>query len=363
MSNLFKPLENTRPFIKVALEGFAGSGKTLTGAKIALGIHKRIGSKKPIAVFDTERKMKSIKRNFDAAGVKVEVAESRTLADLSAAIDACENGFADIILIDSITHVWERVLDEYMTLKRRQKLQFQDWGIIKPKWKREFSDKVLMAKCHIIFTGRAGFEYEDEKDERGNRQIYKSGIKMKAESETAYEPDILILMERQEKIMDADNRQIYREAIVIKDNTSMIDGKVFKNPNYEDFAPAFEILLDGVSDPSKIVETPDDFETDEDKRWELKQRREIATEKIKGEFELMGLGKTDAEKQIKVAILRKVFDSTSWTEITTKKTVDELEGGAAVIVRFREDMEQAALDGIEVDQEFAETRLESILSN
>jgi len=52
---MFKKLENNRPFLKMAFEGFAGDGKTYTATQIAIGVHKKIGSKKPVAIFDTEK--------------------------------------------------------------------------------------------------------------------------------------------------------------------------------------------------------------------------------------------------------------------------------------------------------------------
>jgi hypothetical protein len=56
-NDFFTDLENVRPFLKMAFEGFAGDGKTYTMAAVAIGLHKLIGSDKPIAVIDTERAM------------------------------------------------------------------------------------------------------------------------------------------------------------------------------------------------------------------------------------------------------------------------------------------------------------------
>lgn len=49
--NFFVPVANTKPYFKAAFEGFAGTGKTYTAAKIAVGLHKRIGSTKPVSQF------------------------------------------------------------------------------------------------------------------------------------------------------------------------------------------------------------------------------------------------------------------------------------------------------------------------
>src|SRR5688572_20582158 len=103
---MFKKLENNRPFLKMAFEGFAGDGKTFTATQVAIGVHKLIGSTKPIALFDTEKAFKALKPSFDAAGIEAVVNdEERSLKALSQAIQWCEEGNADILLIDSITHV------------------------------------------------------------------------------------------------------------------------------------------------------------------------------------------------------------------------------------------------------------------
>lgn len=216
---MFKKLENNRPFLKLALEGFAGDGKTFTASQIGIGVHKLIKSDKPIALFDTEKAFKALKWKFDEEGIATVVNdEERSLAALNAAIKWCEAGNADILIIDSITHVWEEFLraylnrpDKYGKEVKRNRLEFQDWGVLKPQWKELFSTPFVMAKCHIIFTGRAGYEYTDERNEEtGKREIFKSGIKMKAETETAFEPDILVLMQKVQDLI-SEEKSVHRQ--------------------------------------------------------------------------------------------------------------------------------------------------------
>jgi hypothetical protein len=239
----FSNLENTKPYLKIAFEGFAGCGKTYTMAQLALGLHKRIGSTKPIVFFDTEKSAKFLLPFFRDAGVKALHKDSRSLADLKETMKRCRDGLSDILLIDSITHVWENFIESYRKEKNRKRLQFEDWGVLKPTWKREFSEPFVRDPYHSLMTGRAGYEYEDEKDEDGKRQIYKAGIKMKVEGETAYEPDLLVLMSRFEELLE-DDKRVWREATIIKDRSTIIDGKTFKNPTYKDFAPAIDRILE-----------------------------------------------------------------------------------------------------------------------
>ena len=105
--NFFTPIQNTKPYLKIGFEGKAGSGKTYTAAEIAIGLHKRIDSKKPVVVFDTEESAKFLNKKFAANGIDALVRRSRSLADLKTTMDKMREGAGDILIIDSITSVWD----------------------------------------------------------------------------------------------------------------------------------------------------------------------------------------------------------------------------------------------------------------
>lgn len=338
---MFKKLENNRPFLKMALEGFAGDGKTYTAVETAIGIHKLIASTKPIALFDTERALKALKWRFDEANIESVIEdEERSLMSLNQSIKWCEDGNADILIIDSITHVWEEFLRAYMNRPdrngnplKRNRLEFQDWGVLKPQWKELFSTPFVMAKCHIIFTGRAGYEYTDEKNaETGKREIFKSGIKMKAETETAFEPDILVLMQKVTDLI-SDKKTIYREAMIVKDRTTQIDGKIFKNPTFDNFYPAIKVLLDGTLREVHGATIPDTFEEFETRFSEMGKEKERMVAEMEGCFQLMGLGTGAADKQVKAWTLSQVFGVNS-IEMVERKPNAIMREGLKVIQGF-----------------------------
>jgi hypothetical protein len=224
--------------------------------------------------------------------------------------------------------------------------------VLKPQWKEQFSTPFVMAKCHIIFTGRAGYEYTDEKNEEtGKREIFKSGIKMKAETETAFEPDILVLMQKVTDLI-SDKKTIYREAMIVKDRTTQIDGKTFKNPTFEDFYPAIKVLLDGTLREVHGATIPDSFEEFENKYSEFAKEREIAIAEIEGCFSLMGLGTGAKDKQIKVWALDKVFGVKS-IEGLTKKNVTTVKENLNILKQYtheyRDYLNECNKEQVEVD--------------
>jgi len=325
--NFFMQVANTKPYFKAAFEGFAGSGKTYTSALVAIGLHQKIKSKKPVVMFDTEKAAKFLKRVFKEAGIELLVKESRTLADLKESMRIMrEQQFSDIFIIDSISHVWEDTVEAYKRKMNRTHLQFQDWGILKPMWKSEFSDPLVRDPYHIIMCGRAGYEYENEINaDTGKREIYKSGVKMKVEGETAYEPDILVLMERFEEILGKD-KKVYRQATIVKDRSTQIDGMTFINPSFENFEPAIDDML--ANPETRDYQETDSsglFKTEEDKR-EYIRKKEIVLEKISNELLKAWPSTGASDRKAKIEISEKVFDTNSWEEIK-RKGLDELEAG------------------------------------
>ncbi len=345
----FTPIGNTKPYFKAAFEGFAGSGKTYTAALVAIGLHKKIQSKKPVVIFDTEKAAKFLKPIFTEAGIEVLVRESKSLADLKETMTRMRQGASDVLLIDSISHVWENFLQSYAEKVRRTRLEFQDWGVIKPTWKREFSDLFVQDPYHIIMNGRAGYEYDNEKNaDTGKREIFKSGIKMKVEGETAYEPDMLVLMERFEEVL-GDDKKVWREATVIKDRSTLLDGKTFKNPSFENFAPSVDAMLENPLPRDAFAMPEGDtgllFRTEEEK-FEWRRERDKALEELDGLLTRIDPASTGKGKQLKLDLLDKIFGTTSMTAIGELRPEQIMEGYKKIGL---EAVEMGIAEIIEVD--------------
>jgi len=304
------------PYFKMGIQGEAGSGKSYTMAKVAAGLHRFVKSEKPIVLFDTENTGGFLVPRFKGAKIEVRVRQSRSLTDLSKAMDFCESGEAGILLIDSITHIWDNFLKAFKEAKGRSFIQFQDWGELKPTWKEQFSDRMVLARYHIIFTGRQGDIYQYEVDEgSGRRELVKTGIKMRTEKETPYEPDVLVLMERYESLLGKE-KEIYRNATVLKDRAAVIDGKVFKNPGFSCFKPSIEFVMQNKSETG-IVTPGDDRDLVQRSENDSEQKRESLKyyERTMNLLDFHAGGQKKEDKTRRFKALEYAFEDTSDTAI------------------------------------------------
>lgn len=330
-------------FIKASFGGFAGSGKSRTGSEFVAGAYKTLKCTKPILIIDNEKGSRFLIPFFqqNIPGVEVFVKDTTSLADVLEAMRLLDRGEIDFLFIDSLTKVWYKFIADYKEKNRIKFLTLQDWGKILPEWQTEFSDKFVGISGSIVFTGRGGFTYEkeeEEKDEQGRvtkkAAFVKSGVKMKMAGETPFEPDLNIWME-QVQDMNEGSPAVWREAHIMKDRSAMIDGNIFKNPSFKDFQPVFDFLIGlpvgdvaGISDSTNLAPG---------ENWESKNRRDqkdICLEEIKAIFDSLSLGSSNEAKRIKVHVLDTIFKTPSWTAIE-KQTVEQLESGVLLLKSFK----------------------------
>lgn len=322
---LFEKAKNLMAFLKMGIYGEAGSGKTFTATKVATGLWHYCKAKKPVAFIDTETGSDFVIKEFKAAKVPLVVAKTRSFADLLGAVQEAEKEYF-LLIVDSITHFWNELMESYMKKMERKRLGLQDWIPIKQTW-REFSDAYVNSKLHIIMNGRAGYVWEDEEDEDGVKELKKTGTKMKAEVETGYEPSLLVEMVKARKSRAKGSGWAHR-AIIIKDRFDVIDGKAFDDPAFEAFLPHIELL--NLGGEHKALETGRDstslFERSDIGAQKYKQKEQLL-EKIQNEIYLLYPGQTAAEKKSRLTLLRKIFGTHSWAEITEVRDLSRLSAG------------------------------------
>jgi len=328
---LFKKAEMTSAYLKMGLMGFAGSGKTFTATKVAIGLvehMKKAGvsyADRPAFFLDTETGSDWIKPEFEKAGLELHTAKTKAFYDLIAAVQESEKA-ASILIVDSLTHFWTELTESYAKRKNRTRgLQFEDWAFLKKEW-RKFTDQFINSNLHIIVCGRAGYEYDYFTDDGGKKQLEKTGIKMKAEGEMGYEPSLLVLMERE---TDLATNKVSRTAYVLKDRSTLIDGKAFKNPSFKDFLPHIKFLnLDG---PQLGVDTSRTSEAaiplDENGRDYRRIQRKIALDEIDSLLVKHHPSTSGADKAAKASLIATHMGSNSWTEISELMSLEDLRTG------------------------------------
>lgn len=333
---ILKPATNKMAYGKVGLYGTAGSGKTRTATELAIGLHKAIGSKKPIAAFDTEPAFSFVLPIFQKNGIELLIAdESRALIDLMEFMDEAEKT-CDIAIIDSITHVWRDAQESYLSkLNKFRKsqgkktllaLEFQHWRPIKASW-AEFTDKFLSSKMHVIVCGRAGnvYEYQDKDDGSGKKELISTGTRMATEKELGYEPSLLI-----EMIADREDGRIINTAVVQKDRSDALNGKEIPMPNYEKFKPHFDYLNIGGKHFDSMDQRDSEklFEGAEEGTWDNEQRqREIWSEEILELLKKHYPSQSVEDKQKRADLLEQYFDTRSWTKVEKSTRSEDLKSG------------------------------------
>lgn len=322
---MLKTATNETAKAKIGLYGNAGSGKTRTAVEIAIGLAKQSGG--PIAFFDTEGGSDFMVRLCKERGVDLLVAKDRTFANLMTFVGEATEAKA-VGIVDSISHVWDDLRESYeKKLKRDKGLEIWDWGVIKPAW-REFTTAYLTSPIHFIICGRSGSVYEQVYNEaRGKTEVQVVGTKMKTEKETAYEPSLLIEMER------APARRVEAEGIhvlatIVKDRSDMMDGKEFPDPTFETFLPFFQSLsIGGEHKPTDASGDSQHLFKNPDNAIDRRRQVEITLEKIRDAFTLADVGaqSKDDKKRMKELLLE-CFGTSAWSEVEGMKLENLREG-------------------------------------
>lgn len=325
--NLFQKADMGHSHLKAGIMGLAGSGKTYTASAIAIGlvgyIKQKGGSpKSQVAFIDTENGAAWVAPRFKKAGVELMVARTRSLTDLRDAILWAEQN-ADALIIDSITHFWTVFCDEYAVKKnRRRGLEFSDWGIVKREWRQNFTDLYLNSRLHIVMCGRQGYEYDMQVNDAGKKELIKTGVKMKAEGETGFEPSLLMQMEQEQTLKDGTPIGIDRVATILKDRSTLLDGKTLRNPTFADFLPHIQSLDIGGAGVAVDVSRGNDelLGDDGDSEWKRReQQRTVALEEIEAEIVRMYPGQDKEGKAAKADLIENLFGTRSWTAVSSMK--------------------------------------------
>jgi hypothetical protein len=322
----------TMPYNKVSVGGMAGDGKSRTSAEIMAGIYNLLKKRgllltdAPLLCIDTEDAAQFLVEFFKEQGVPVKAKQTKSLADVQTAFDLASAGHYFGVYIDSATHIYKDFIENWAkkNLKSGEKMEMRHYGITNPLWEKEFGQRMVAAKCHIVFTGRGTAAYEMvENDETHKKEMQKTGVKMQISKDAPFDPNLVIWMSSQQRAGKGGKPIVWREAFILKDRSGTIDGKTFgnekaKGPSFKDFEPHFTYLLRNVTPGAKIAGQTTSSESvipDVQERDPEADEKKVALDQIQSLLTAVAPGRSDVEKKLKCDILERVYNERSWEAI------------------------------------------------
>ena len=201
---ILQTAQRKRAKIKMGLQGSSGSGKTMGALLTAYGL---CGDWTKVAVIDTENHSSDLYAHIGYYNV-LHLSAPFTPEKYIQAIELCEKAAMEVIIIDSVTHEWENLIDYHSSLQGNS---FTNWGKITPRH-NAFVQKILQSPCHVISTTRTKQDYV--LNERNGKMVpEKVGLKSVQRDGLEYEFTL---------VFDLDMKN---NASASKDRTGLFFGK------------------------------------------------------------------------------------------------------------------------------------------
>ncbi|MCL2092977.1 MAG: ATP-binding protein [Treponema sp.] len=210
----FRPANKKQQKLRLGITGLAGSGKTYSALRIASGMGEKI------AVIDSEHSSSELyasKFAFDLCAL-----DTFSIEEYVDAIVSAGNLGYDVIIIDSLSHAWEKLLErvDMIADQRYRGNTFRAWAE-GGELQKKLVEAMLSSPCHIIATIRTKAEYAVNND-NGKTQITKLGTAPKQREGLEYE--LSLVMEMSQK----------HTGFISKDRTGKFQDKYIELPG-EDF--------------------------------------------------------------------------------------------------------------------------------
>lgn len=197
---------------RVALFGVSGSGKTFSALRIAAGLAEAEGT--TVGVIDTEnRRARKYSSMFDFQVLEL---FEPSLENYGKAIAAAEAAGIGVLVIDSLSHGWHKLLKEVDRIAKA-KYSGNTWAA----WsdanasQRDFISAILSYPGHVICTMRLKTVWE-VLDQNGKKKPTRIGTEPVQGKDIEYEFDLLIRLASD------------HSAVVLKDTSSMMQDDVIE---------------------------------------------------------------------------------------------------------------------------------------
>ena len=227
----FTKAERKKAKLRLALTGVSGCGKTYSALRIATGM----GGK--IAVIDTENDSSNLYASeFSFSSINLD--DHSPEGYIQAINDAEKEGF-DIVIVDSLSHVWTYCKDEVdkVANKSFKGNSWAAWSKVTPRY-NALIQRMIQSNIHVITTMRAKTETAQQKDSNNRTVVVKLGMKTEMRDGIEFEFTTVI---------DIDHET--NGAAVSKDRTHVFKGRDHL-PLDESMGEALmSWLMDGTEDP------------------------------------------------------------------------------------------------------------------
>lgn len=168
-------------------DNFIPTHNTYSSLLIAHGI---TGDWSKIALIDTENGSGDLYENL--GDYNVLTLNSFSPEKYIEAITLCENSGIEVIIIDSLTHSWDWLLEYHaqITANDPKGNSYTAWAKVRPI-QAKLKNKILQSSCHIICTVRKETDYSMNND-NGKVTVQKVGLKDKNAAGFDYEVSLVL---------------------------------------------------------------------------------------------------------------------------------------------------------------------------
>jgi hypothetical protein len=161
-------VKRPQPKIRIALQGSAGSGKTYSSLLLAYGL---CNDWTKIALIETEHQSAALYSNLGQYNV-LNIESPFNPEKYIEAINICEKAGMQAIILDSLSHEWETLLEIHSAMSGNS---YNNWNKVIPEH-NSLINKILTSSSHIIATVRSKSEFViSEKD--GKKIVEKFSTK------------------------------------------------------------------------------------------------------------------------------------------------------------------------------------------
>lgn len=201
---ILRNAERQQAKIKLALQGPSGSGKTYSAIVAAKGLTKNLSK---VCVIDTENGSADLYAHLGEYKV-ISLIKPYTPERYIQAIELAEGAGMECIIIDSISHCWEYLLDFHASLAGNS---FTNWSRITPRLNNLVS-KMLSSSAHVIATLRVKQDYVLQ--DKGNGKMVPEKVGLKSVQRDGFDYEFTI-------VFDID---VHHFATCSKDRTGLFVG-------------------------------------------------------------------------------------------------------------------------------------------